>query len=362
MKIPAIYTNTQSSLYDPLREKTHQPPALLDLDFNGTDELTSTQNQMSSNLAIMYRQMVSGAKTTRLFFGEPYRAGGEPEPGFGSIENTPHGPVHRWTGDLKTQEDMGVFYSAARDPIFYAHHANVDRMWTIWKTLPKGRRTEFTDRDWLEASFLFYDENANPVRVKVKDCLDNRKLGYVYQDVDIPWLKAKPKPKKLSKKLAAAATTNTFGRGGVALAAEKKKKKLTPASAFPLVLDKVISTQVPRPRKSRSKKEKEEEEEVLVIDGIEYDKNEAVKFNVYVNDEDDESPPSPDNTEFAGGFVNVPHKHGKKKGKTCLRLGLTDLLEDLGSEDDDTVVVTLVPKYGQGLVNIGGIKIEFLKD
>ncbi|KAJ6364153.1 hypothetical protein OIU76_029151 [Salix suchowensis] len=43
---------------------------------------------------------------------------------------------------------------------------------------------------------------------------------------------------------------------------------LTPISAFPLDLDKVISTEVSRPKKSRSKKEKQDEEEVLVIEGV----------------------------------------------------------------------------------------------
>jgi polyphenol oxidase len=33
-------------------------------------------------------------------------------------------------------------------------------------------------------------------------------------------------------------------------------------------------------------------------------------------------------------------------------------LEDLGVEDDDSVVVTLVPRYGKGLVKITNIKIE----
>ena len=90
---------------------------------------------------------------------------------------------------------MGTFYSAARDPIFFSHHSNVDRMWTIWKTLG-GKRKDITDPDWLNSGFLFYDENKNLVRVKVKDCLDTRNLGYVYEDVNIPWLKSKPTPRR----------------------------------------------------------------------------------------------------------------------------------------------------------------------
>ncbi|PON53724.1 Polyphenol oxidase, C-terminal [Parasponia andersonii] len=130
---------------------------------------------------------------------------------------------------------------------------------------------------------------------------------------------------------------------------------------YPIKLDGAVSRVVARPKKSRSKKEKEDEEEVLVIDGIEFDRNLAVKFDVYVNDEDAAALGGPDKAEFAGSLVNVPHGQGRGKSKTtrtCLRLGISDLLEDVGADDDESVVVTLVPKSGKGLVTIGNIGIE----
>ena len=348
MQLPSIYADTKTPLYDKLRNANHQPPTLIDLDFNVDDP--SASGEVSSNLTIMYRQVVSNGKTPTLFLGNAYRAGDAPDPGAGSLENVPHGPVHVWTGDITQPniEDMGTFYSAARDPIFYSHHSNVDRMWFIWKSLG-GKRKDFTDPDWLESGFLFYDENKNLVRVKVKDCLDLRKLGYGYQDVDIPWLNAKPTPRKSRAQKVA----QHFGIGAAQAVETSRNVK------FPLVLDSVVSTVVKRPKKSRSRKEKEEEEEVLVIEGIEFERNIPVKFDVFINDEDDKLV-GPKNTEFAGSFVSVPHshKHKNKKINTNLRLGLTDLLEDLGAEDDDSVVVTLVPRAGKGLVKIGGIKIE----
>ncbi|KAL3741867.1 hypothetical protein ACJRO7_017353 [Eucalyptus globulus] len=351
MKMPALFADPKSSLYDANRNPKHAPPMLVDLDYNGEDPTTSNQDQLSSNLTIMYRQMVSNGKSAKLFFGSDYRAGDDADPGAGSLENIPHGPVHVWCGDNRQPnlEDMGNFYSAARDPIFFSHHSNVDRMWTVWKTLGGSRRTDFTDPDWLNAAFLFYDENAQAVRVKVKDCLETTNLGYVYQDVDIPWLKSKPTPRKIAKKVAKA-----FGK--VAHAAEIPR----PIVQFPVKLDKVVRTLVKRPKQKRSKKEKEEEEEVLVIEGIEFERDAFVKFDVYINDEHD-SLSSPDQTEFAGSFVNVPHKHKHhKKMKTRLRLGITDLLEDLVCEDDDEILVTLAPKYAGDQVTVGNIKIEFV--
>jgi polyphenol oxidase len=356
MQIPAMFVDSTSQLYDVYRNANHQPPTLIDLDYSSTEDSTTTPaDQIASNLNVMYRQMVSNSKTAQLFHGSSYRAGDDPDPGAGSLENTPHSNIHLWCGDPNqpNMEDMGNLYSSGRDPLFYAHHSNVDRMWTIWKTLG-GNRKDFTDTDWLNANFIFYDENAQPVRVYVKDCLETKKLGYAYQDVDIPWLKTKATPRK-SKKVKKVATLFPSGRGGVALAAASSA-----SLAFPVVLDKVISTVVARPNKSRSKRQKEEKEEVLVIEGIELEKAAVVKFDVYINDDDD-TPSGPDKTEFAGSFVHVPHKqaHAKKK-KTALRVGITDLLDDLGVDGDDDVVVTLVPRQGKGLVSIGGIKIELL--
>ena len=291
MQLPAFYAKVNSPLYDSLRDRNHQPPVLVDLDYGPQDAgvpPTSRPDQLSSNLRIMYRQVVANGKNAQLFLGSPYRAGDKAYSGAGSLENIPHGPVHLWTGD-STQpnfEDMGNFYSAARDPIFFSHHSNVDRLWSVWKTLG-GKRRDFTDRDWLDAGFLFYDENAQLIRVKVRDCLDTRKLGYVYQDVDIPWLKSRPTPrrKKSTKVARSSSSTSTFG---AALAAERKPKMST--VNFPVNLDKVISTVVSRPKKKRSLKEKEDEEEVLVINGIEFDCNFPVKFDVYVNDKNENAP------------------------------------------------------------------------
>lgn len=350
MFLPTVYTNPNSSLFDELRNKIHRPSTVVNLDYNFVEDGTVTnRTQISRNLATMYRQMVSDAKTPRLFLGEKYREGDEWGPGKGTVELVPHNTVHSWTGD-NTQprgEHMGIFYSAARDPIFFAHHSNIDRLWTVWKGLG-GKRKDFTDYDWLESGFIFYDENANPVRVKIRDSLDTVKLRYDYERVGNSWVNSRPKPRNLLKRVSSIRKVKT--------------KIFDQMTSFPLVLNESISVRVFRPKKSRSKEEKEEEEEVLEIEGIEFDENEAVKFDVYVNELED-SLSGPESSEFAGSFVNVPHmpKHISLI-KTKLSLGITDLLEDIEAEDDDTIVVTLVPRYGKDPVNIGGINIKFYRD
>jgi len=46
-----------------------------------------------------------------------------------ALEGTPHAVPHVYVGD-----NMATHYSPD-DPLFYLHHANVDRMWTIWQVV-----------------------------------------------------------------------------------------------------------------------------------------------------------------------------------------------------------------------------------
>ncbi|MCL7023329.1 hypothetical protein MKW94_008038 [Papaver nudicaule] len=346
MRMPSMYAKPGTSLYNEFRDAAHQPPNLLDFAYNGVDANLPAEQLYRNNLTTVYRQMVSGGKTSRLFLGNPYRAGAPPNPGGGTLENSPHGPVHIWCGDRRQTnlENMGHFYSAARDPIFFAHHSNCDRMWTVWKSLG-GNRKDFTDPDFLNAGFLFYDEKKQLVRVTVKDCLKQTNLRYQYQDVEIPWLQTRPRAPRARN-----------------VEQQIAKKRSVGTTQFPIILDKTVQVLVKRPKtKARSKKSKQEKEEILVIKGIELKRSAIVKFDVFINDEDEVGPES---TEFVGSFNNVPHNHGKKDQsfKTSLKLGITDILEEMDAEDDDEVLVTIIPRdsgRGNEVVTIEDIVIEF---
>ena len=282
--------------------------------------------------------MISSAKKTELFLGQPYRQGDQPDPGAGSIESVPHNPVHLWSGDPRQPngEDMGNFYSAARDPVFFAHHGNVDRMWHVWSGLRPGN-TAFTDPDWLDASFLFYDEEARPVRVR--DCLDAAALRYTYQDVGLPWLDARPSAEAGSPELA--------------------------ADTLPATLSRTVRVAVARPGTSRSRGEKEDEKEVLVVEGIEVaDCSKFVKFDVFVNQSQGEAATTAA-AECAGSVAMAPHavRPGKAEGavKTAARFGICDLLDDIGADGDKTIVVSLVPRCAGDMVTVGGVRIEYVK-
>ncbi|KAL2931926.1 Polyphenol oxidase chloroplastic [Bienertia sinuspersici] len=136
----------------------------------------------------------------------------------------------------------------------------------------------------------------------------------------------------------------------------------TPSANFPKPLDDVIRTNILRPKTSRTKKQKEAKEEVLIIE-VESSCNVYSKFDVYVNDEDER--PSTENrtkTEYAGSFVNVPHgqSHGNLMKTSCVKFGLTELIDDLGADDDEGIDVICVPRTGTESVVIKDVRIEFL--
>ncbi|GMI71704.1 hypothetical protein HRI_000839700 [Hibiscus trionum] len=147
-----------------------------------------------------------------------------------------------------------------------------------------------------------------------------------------------------------------------------KAKKPLPATqnAFPIVLDKLVRVEVPRTKISRNVvgEDIDDEEEVLILQDIQLDRDSSVKFDVCINVADGEKPIGPGDLEFIGSFTNIPHGHHHHGSKlnTHLSLPISNALKALQLEDEAKVVVTLVPREGEGLVSVGNIKIDCIRD
>ncbi len=98
----------------------------------------------------------------------------------GSIERTPHNDLHVVVGGSTGW--MGDPDFAALDPIFWLHHANVDRLWAEWLVLGDGRANAI-EPAWLRQRFSFVDEQRRRRRPKVADTLSTSKLGYTYDSL-----------------------------------------------------------------------------------------------------------------------------------------------------------------------------------
>ncbi|KAL1551621.1 catechol oxidase [Salvia divinorum] len=268
--------------------------------------------------------------------GQPYRAGNQVPPmtDAGTVERGSHIAIHVWVGDPRQpyNEDLGNFYSAARDPVFYAHHSNVDRLWMIWQGIKTNYRKTITDPDYRDASFLFYDEKKRLVRVKAGDCTDNKALGYEYQKVETPWACYRPRKKVEPVK------TKEIARGAPG-----------PEKVFPVSLNETVRVVVVKLSTGNA-------DDWLVLEDIQTDCTKLVKFDVFVNDEDDE-PGELDRPGYAGTYAQLPHRVHSSQIKGALKLGLKELYENIDVGDQESVVVTIVPRINGEVVTIGGVNI-----
>ncbi|MXX72099.1 MAG: hypothetical protein F4205_07660 [Gemmatimonadetes bacterium] len=126
-----------------------------------------------------------------------------------ALETVPHDRLHGWVGG-----DMGTSASPI-DPIFFLHHAQVDRIWAIWQREYPGERY-YPQRleggpniaighalddymwPWDGGNLVLRESESNTVfapllptlatndRVSPRDVLDTRELGYVYDGEDVP--------------------------------------------------------------------------------------------------------------------------------------------------------------------------------
>jgi tyrosinase len=94
-----------------------------------------------------------------------------------SLEGSPHGTVHVDVGGW-----MGSALTAAQDPLFYLHHANIDRLWSLWLAQGGNRMDPIGDADWARHRFTFYNENGKPVQMTTCDVLRTaEELQYIYE-------------------------------------------------------------------------------------------------------------------------------------------------------------------------------------
>jgi tyrosinase len=90
----------------------------------------------------------------------------------------PHDQVHGMIGG-----GMGSTLTAALDPVFFVHHANVDRLWDLWLANNALNSDPTSDTVWGATVFNFFDENANAVSMTPCDVLRAaQQLNYVYEN------------------------------------------------------------------------------------------------------------------------------------------------------------------------------------
>jgi N-acetylneuraminic acid mutarotase len=101
------------------------------------------------------------------------------------LDLNPHFMIHFGLGG-----DMAEFSTVGGDPIFYIHHANIDRLWESWNQL--GNKNP-TDPKYLDRKFSYGDRSGKRVELAVSAGDRAEQLGYSYDRYEKP-----PKPRFLS--------------------------------------------------------------------------------------------------------------------------------------------------------------------
>jgi tyrosinase len=115
----------------------------------------------------------------------------------GELDRQPHGSVHGHVGGA-----MGLFETAALDPVFWMHHCNVDRLWETFAN-DLGHGYPFQNgvgtgtqahHSWTDQQFRFLQPDSTIRTWTAPEVLDIGTLGYVYDSTAAPPLAPPPAP------------------------------------------------------------------------------------------------------------------------------------------------------------------------
>jgi tyrosinase len=272
---------------------------------------------------------------------------------------------------------MGDPQTAAIDPIFWVHHANVDRLWDVW--LASGRSNP-SDEAWRKnlvnnqpKPFVLFDESGAKVEVIAADFLPGgSRLDYQYDDLQghsrlvltdetvrrrfedehkrrmaavqqLPAAQQKPIDDKrkivfgeMQQPVQVTASENRIVLGATpvtvqALIPEDKRPRLK--AAFELAKEDVVSP----PRV------------VLHVEDVRSSGPPGVVFRVFLNQPKATISTDPDEANYVGSialFQSSAHGHGELPGET-FSFDITPLAQNLrerGKWDAEKIGVTLVAK------------------
>jgi hypothetical protein len=238
---------------------------------------------------------------------------------FQTAINSPHGSVHTTIGG-----NMFSTSSAAKDPVFWLHHCNIDRLWERWLRKCGGRGNP-TDAQWLNQSYTFFDENGTAVSMTGSQVVKTAsQLNYKYDSLTTNPICLKPidwavvqkwQLFKLAKPLQLAGTT----------------QKLTLATENTEALDKFMVSA--KRQRFDFVEDDTPERLMLTLGGIRIEKMPEGVVEVYLNLPPNVRPSA--NSKYYVGLLNLfdAEHHGKHV------MAMPGMADETGTELDVTAAV-----------------------
>ena len=213
--------------------------------------------------------------------------GDSANPGASSrLEGDVHDPIHGWVGGgtFLNPGIMSAVSTSAQDPVFWLHHANMDRLWSSWRaiTLDGASHTDPTDPTWTDTEYEFFDETGAKLNPPwpVHSVLDSTamNLGYEYEELaDNAWFEANcasfrpipsaPPESAPGTPVAALEIGSNAPEGGIEVGPDRVE--------VPVILEQLEAGGTPTAMAG--------DNVVLTLDGIQGTGVPAVSIEVYIN-------------------------------------------------------------------------------
>ncbi|MFI6846436.1 tyrosinase family protein [Kitasatospora sp. NBC_00085] len=254
--------------------------------------------------------------------------------GFGELEHVPHNQVHSGLGGW-----MGMVSGSPRDPIFWLHHSNIDRLWSSWLSRDNVNPNHTS---WLDKQFIFFDENGQIQQPTPKEFLGIDPLDYAYDSLTdgtgTPRAIVPPAPViRAGERVLAAAAANPRQLLSVQGPTEVS---LEPAGDAGRAMAAAVAGDVP------------ESGLILTVHGVRTNVPPGTPFHVFLNGPGDEL--DPDGPYFVGWISffgaadldGLQHDHGGHDVSFDVTEQVHRLREQ-GLLPDGPVTVSIVPSIPQ---------------
>ena len=323
-----------------------------DPDINGGEDVPAAVTDASN--AFSFINFASPRGSGLSFGGQNLPAPRHFSAPHGRLEMQPHDIIHVVVGGSGWMSDPNF---AARDPIFWLHHCNIDRLWNRWLSLEGGRANPVENAVWMDQPFAFFDETGSMVQMSGREIVESaRQLGYRYDDEPLATPRAFVAASMIGSDVEASmagAEDTAPAEAGVAVTLGHETTSVSvPAEGGPAALARETA---------------QVGSIVLDLSDIEYELPPTVWYEVYINLPETETP-TPRSPYFAGNlafFAVAPHHHQEEGQTGRLDMEISGVLERLvrqGSEMAGELRVTFVARgAGEGarerLVRIGRLRV-----
>lgn len=269
------------------------------------------------------------------FTGPAVNFGGN-NPGTGQLESRPHNNVHvaigGWMGDPDT---------AAQDPIFWLHHANIDRYWNVWLKQGGGRANPVNNTTWRNRRFTFFRENGTQVQMTACDILNaSAQLKYTYQG----------EPSQVTSSCPPVIQAPTFDFQFRPIPIPIPEPRMVIADAQPVTRSMDMKAITPAVMNdARSALASSEKNLVLNFGSVEADTQPGVVFEVWVGvegaltEKDRAAHHIGDISLFAHG-VHSTSSHGAESHKASFSFPLDAAIAPALARNADKIQITIVPR------------------